>query len=92
MVNCGMEKPGVQGHYVSGCVAPAGRTQDRPQALRQAQAAAARALSRPMPTERKTLDSPTSCQNAASEHAGMGNGSADIIQHQGVLLLLCLVL
>ena len=68
----------------------AGSNQDRPQALRQAQAAAARALSRPMPTDRKTLNGPIPCQNAPSKHVGMENGSADTNQHQGLPLLLCL--
>lgn len=79
-------------HYVSGCVAPAGSNQVRPQALRQAQAAAARALSRAMPTKRTTVNGPTSCQNAALEHDDMESGSADTIQHQGLLLLQRMVL
>ena len=37
-----------------------------------------------------TVNGPTSCQNAALKHDGMESGSADTIQHQGLLLLLFL--
>ena len=69
--------------FVSCYVAPAGSTHIRPQALRQAQAAAARALSRPVPST-----TGPSCSNAVLEHDGMESQSADTTQHQGLLLLL----
>lgn len=77
-------------YLLSGCVVAAGSNQVRPQALRQAQAAAARALSRPMPTDRTNDNGPTPGQDAPLEHDGMESGAADTTQHQGLLMLLCL--
>lgn len=48
-----------------------------------------KALYCPMP-ERTTMSGPVSSQNAALEHDGTEGGSANTIQHQGPLLLLCL--